>query len=64
VAREQLSWRDITEESIDHVLDVDIKGTLLCTHEFGTRMLSRRTSNFIWNEPLRSGPRKMSLILF
>lgn len=39
VAREQMSWRDITEESIDHVLEVDIKGTLLCTHEFGARML-------------------------
>jgi 3-oxoacyl-[acyl-carrier protein] reductase len=41
VAREQMSWRDITEESIDHVLDVDIKGTLLCTHEFGSRMLDQ-----------------------
>jgi hypothetical protein len=41
VAREQMSWRDITEESIDHVLDVDIKGTLLCTHEFGARMLDQ-----------------------
>jgi NAD(P)-dependent dehydrogenase (short-subunit alcohol dehydrogenase family) len=39
VAREQMSWRDITEESIDHVLAVDVKGTLLCTHEFGDRML-------------------------
>ncbi|MGW0568144.1 MULTISPECIES: SDR family oxidoreductase [Streptomyces] len=35
VAREQMSWRDLTEESVDHVLAVDIKGTLLCTHEFG-----------------------------
>ena len=33
VARDQMSWRDITEESIDHVLAVDIKGTLLCTQE-------------------------------
>lgn len=41
VAREQMSWRDITEESIDHVLDVDIKGTMLCTHEFGARMLDQ-----------------------
>lgn len=41
VAREQMSWRDITEESIDHVLAVDIKGTLLCTHEFGARMLEQ-----------------------
>jgi 3-oxoacyl-[acyl-carrier protein] reductase len=41
VAREQMSWRDITEESIDHVLDVDIKGTMLCIHEFGARMLDQ-----------------------
>jgi len=41
VAREQMSWRDITEESIDHVLDVDIKGTMLCVHEFGARMLDQ-----------------------
>ena len=34
-----MSWRDITEESIDHVLAVNIKGTLLCTQEFGSRML-------------------------
>jgi NAD(P)-dependent dehydrogenase (short-subunit alcohol dehydrogenase family) len=40
VARDQMSWRDITEESIDHVLAVDVKGTLLCTHEFGARMLA------------------------
>jgi 3-oxoacyl-[acyl-carrier protein] reductase len=41
VAREQMSWRDITEESIDHILAVDIKGTLLCVHEFGSRMLKQ-----------------------
>src|SRR5579862_8581522 len=40
-AREQMSWRDITEESIDHILAVDIKGTLLCVHEFGSRMLEQ-----------------------
>jgi 3-oxoacyl-[acyl-carrier protein] reductase len=39
VARDQMSWRDITEESIDHVLAVDMKGTLLCTQEFGSQML-------------------------
>jgi 3-oxoacyl-[acyl-carrier protein] reductase len=38
VAREQMSWRDVTEESIDHVLAVDVKGTMLCVHEFGGRM--------------------------
>jgi len=39
MASEQMSWRDITEESIDHVLAVDVKGTLLCTQEFGSRMV-------------------------
>jgi 3-oxoacyl-[acyl-carrier protein] reductase len=41
VAGEQMSWRDITEESIDHILAVDLKGTLLCTHEFGARMIDQ-----------------------
>jgi 3-oxoacyl-[acyl-carrier protein] reductase len=41
VAREQMSWRDLTEESVDHVLAVDIKGTMACTHELGSRMLDQ-----------------------
>ena len=41
MAAGQNSWREITEESIDHVLAVDIKGTLLMVHEFGQRMLER-----------------------
>ncbi|MFJ8107911.1 SDR family NAD(P)-dependent oxidoreductase [Streptomyces sp. NPDC096132] len=41
VAADQMSWRDVTEESIDHVLAVDIKGTMLCVHEFGSRMLDQ-----------------------
>jgi NAD(P)-dependent dehydrogenase (short-subunit alcohol dehydrogenase family) len=41
VAREQMSWRDINEESVDHVLAVDIKGTMACVHEFGQRMLEQ-----------------------
>jgi 3-oxoacyl-[acyl-carrier protein] reductase len=41
VAREQMSWRDITEDSVDHVLAVDIKGTMACIHEFGQRMLDQ-----------------------
>ncbi|MFI6253548.1 SDR family NAD(P)-dependent oxidoreductase [Streptomyces sp. NPDC051016] len=49
VAREQMSWRDVTEESIDHVLAVDIKGTLLCTHEFGARMLEQEGGGAIVN---------------
>lgn len=41
VATEQMSWRDIDEELIDRVLSVDIKGTMLMIHEFGTRMLEQ-----------------------
>ena len=47
VAREQMSWRDITEESIDHVLAVDIKGTMACIHEFGQRMLEQGHGNIV-----------------
>ncbi|MCC9705807.1 SDR family oxidoreductase [Streptomyces sp. MNU76] len=41
MAGDQMSWRELTEESIDHVLAVDIKGTMLCVHEFGSRMLEQ-----------------------
>ena len=41
VASEQMSWRDLTQEALDRVIDVDVKGTLLCTHEFGARMLEQ-----------------------
>ncbi|MDX3520492.1 SDR family NAD(P)-dependent oxidoreductase [Streptomyces scabiei] len=41
VAGDQMSWRELTEESIDHVLAVDIKGTMLCVHEFGSRMMGQ-----------------------
>jgi NAD(P)-dependent dehydrogenase (short-subunit alcohol dehydrogenase family) len=41
MASSQQSWRELTEESLDHVLAVDIKGTLLMVHEFGQRMLDR-----------------------
>jgi 3-oxoacyl-[acyl-carrier protein] reductase len=47
VAREQMSWRDITEESIDHVLNVDIKGTMACIHEFGKRMMEQGHGNIV-----------------
>jgi 3-oxoacyl-[acyl-carrier protein] reductase len=39
VAPEQMSWRDVTEDLIDRVLAVDVKGTMLVTHEVGSRML-------------------------
>jgi NAD(P)-dependent dehydrogenase (short-subunit alcohol dehydrogenase family) len=41
VATEQMSWRELTQEALDRVIDVDLKGTLLCTHEFGSRMLEQ-----------------------
>ncbi len=47
VAREQMSWRDVTEASIDHVIDVDVKGTMFCIHEFGTRMLEQGHGNIV-----------------
>jgi 3-oxoacyl-[acyl-carrier protein] reductase len=39
MASGQASWTEITEEAIDHVLAVDIKGTMLMVHEFGQRMV-------------------------
>lgn len=39
IATEQMSWRDVTQELIDRVIDVDVKGTLYMHHEFGSRML-------------------------
>ena len=41
VSSEQMSWRELTQEALDAVIDVDVKGTLLMTHEFGDRMLEQ-----------------------
>ena len=41
IATDQTTWRDIDEATIDRVLAVDIKGTMLMIHEMGTRMLER-----------------------
>ncbi|MGN6870308.1 MAG: SDR family NAD(P)-dependent oxidoreductase [Solirubrobacteraceae bacterium] len=41
MASGQASWMEVTEEAIDHVLAVDIKGTMLMVHEFGQRMVQR-----------------------
>jgi 3-oxoacyl-[acyl-carrier protein] reductase len=49
MASSQTSWRELDEETIDHVLDVDIKGTLLMVHEFGVRMLDRGIRGSIVN---------------
>jgi 3-oxoacyl-[acyl-carrier protein] reductase len=47
MAAEQTSWRELTEEAIDHVLAVDIKGTMLMVHEFGLRMLERERGSIV-----------------
>ena len=47
VAPEQMSWRDVTQETIDRVLDVDVKGTLYMLHEFGSRMLDQGGGSII-----------------
>lgn len=49
MAVNQMSWREMTPESIDHTLAVDIKGTMLMTHEFGRRMLDDQQSGAIVN---------------
>lgn len=41
MASGQSSWTEVTEAAIDHVLAVDIKGTMLMVHEFGQRMVQR-----------------------
>lgn len=41
VSSEQMSWTELTQESLDAVIDVDVKGTLLMTHVFGERMLEQ-----------------------
>jgi len=49
MAANQMSWRELTPEAIDHTLSVDIKGTMLMTHEFGRRMLDDQQSGSIVN---------------
>lgn len=40
VAPQQQSWREASEEAVDHVLAVDVKGTMAMTHEVGSIMLA------------------------
>lgn len=49
MASSQTSWRELDEATVDHVLDVDIKGTMLMVHEFGVRMLDRGARGAIVN---------------
>ncbi len=41
VSSEQMAWDELTQEALDAVIDIDVKGTLLMTHEFGARMLEQ-----------------------
>ena len=49
IATEQMSWRDVTQELVDRVIDVDVKGTLYMIHEFGSRMLEQEEGGAIVN---------------
>ncbi|MCC6474548.1 MAG: SDR family oxidoreductase [Burkholderiales bacterium] len=48
-AADKMSWRDLREPVIDHILGMDIKGTMFCTHEFGQRMLDLQQAGSIVN---------------
>jgi 3-oxoacyl-[acyl-carrier protein] reductase len=48
-AASKMSWRDLSEPVIDHILDMDIKGTMFCTHVFGERMLDEQKAGNIVN---------------
>ena len=48
-AATQMSWRELSPKVVDETLQLDIKGTLYCTHEFGIRMLDRQKSGVIVN---------------
>lgn len=48
-AATQMSWRELSPEVVDETLELDVKGTLYCTHEFGIRMLDKQKSGVIVN---------------
>lgn len=48
-AATQMSWRELSPEVVDDTLELDVKGTLYCTHEFGMRMLDKQKSGVIVN---------------
>src|SRR4029079_1383755 len=49
MASSQTTWRELDEAALDHVLDVDLKGTMLMVHGFGVRMLDREARGAIVN---------------
>lgn len=48
-AATQMSWRELSPQVVDDTLELDVKGTLYCTHEFGMRMLDKQKSGTIVN---------------
>jgi len=42
-----MNWDELTQEALDAVIDIDVKGTLLMTHEFGERMLKQGHGNIV-----------------
>jgi len=48
-AATQMSWRELSEEVVDNILALDVKGTLFATQEFGMRMLDRQREGTIVN---------------
>jgi 3-oxoacyl-[acyl-carrier protein] reductase len=49
MASDQTSWRELDEQAIDHMLAVDIKGTMFMMHEVGSRMLDSGQGGVIVN---------------
>ena len=49
MASDQMSWRDLRVEAIDHMLAVDVKGTMLMIHEVGSRMIEQVNGGSIVN---------------
>ncbi|MHB8566258.1 MAG: SDR family NAD(P)-dependent oxidoreductase [Nitrososphaerales archaeon] len=47
MASKQMSWRQITEEWIDQTLAIDLKGPIYMMHEFGQRMIERKTGSIV-----------------
>jgi 3-oxoacyl-[acyl-carrier protein] reductase len=48
-AADKMSWRDMREEWIDELLEMDVKGTMFCTHVFGERMHDEQKAGNIVN---------------
>jgi 3-oxoacyl-[acyl-carrier protein] reductase len=48
-AATQMSWRELSPKVVDETLELDVKGTLYCTHEFGRRMLDEQKGGTIVN---------------